>query len=350
MHKTATSIRYTLPILGFITIILGLLSCMMGVANISMGDAAKIIVRQLPFMERLFSFTAPSGDNAEFIVLHIRLPRVCMAILTGAALSVCGAVFQSIFRNPLSDPYTLGVSSGGSLGAAIAIVSGLGNIFFGVSSFAFLGAVLTVWLICRMASFGNRIHTPTLLLSGVAITFFCSATLMLLMILHQEQMDKILFWTMGSFSAVALRDLAWISPIVIIGILYIATYSKELNLLLLGNENARNLGVNVTRTVRLLLLTCTVMVAVLVSQCGVIGFTGLVVPHIIRLLVGSDNRKIIPFSIFGGAIFMILTDTLCRVILSSGELPVGSLTAFIGAPFFIFLLYRTLRPRIVSFH
>ena len=350
MNNGKTSFRISLLILGLVTIMSGLIACLIGVADINMTDAAKIIVSNIPFIGTLLPDNTTCGGNAEFIVLHIRLPRVCMAILSGATLSVCGTVFQSIFRNPLSDPYTLGVSSGGSLGAATAIVSGLGNSFFGVSGFAFLGAILTVWLICRMASFGNRIHTPTLLLSGVAITFFCSATLMLLMILHQEQMDKILFWTMGSFSAVALRDLAWISPVVIIGILYIATYSKELNLLLLGNESARNLGVNVTRTVRLLLLTCTVMVAVLVSQCGVIGFTGLVVPHIIRLLVGSDNRKIIPFSIFGGAIFMILTDTLCRVILSSGELPVGSLTAFIGAPFFIFLLYRTLRPRTVSFH
>lgn len=350
MLKGKFSFRISLLILGLATLVLGLVACMIGVANINMADAAKIIASKLPFIDTLFSEHPIGGNNAEFIVLHIRLPRVCMAILSGAALSVCGAAFQSIFRNPLSDPYTLGVSSGGSLGAATAIVSGFGNMVWGVSGFAFLGAVLTVWIISRIASFGNRIHTPTLLLSGVAITFFCSATLMLLMILHQEHMDKILFWTMGSFSAVALRDLAWISPVVIAGILCIATYSKELNLLLLGNENARNLGINVTQTIRVLLLICTVMVAVTVSQCGVIGFTGLVVPHIIRLLVGSDNKKVIPFSIFGGAIFMIVTDTLCRVILPSGELPVGSLTAFIGAPFFIFLLYRNLRPRIVSFH
>ena len=274
------------------------------------------------------------------IFLQLRLPRILLSILAGAGLSVCGAAYQSVFRNPLTDPYVLGISSGASLGASLAILFGLQAYLWGVGLAALVAALGTVLLVYRIASIGNRLHTTTLLLTGVCLTFLITAVISFIMVLRQDKMDSIIFWTMGSFASASWFDVAVVAPVVVIGVMAVAFHSKDLNLLLTGSETARSLGVDVERVKKVLLFFTTLIVAFVVSSCGVIGFVGLVVPHCVRLVLGADNRRIIPASILLGALFVLLCDTMARTVLQPAELPVGSLTALVGAPLFIYLLYK----------
>ena len=275
------------------------------------------------------------------IFWRLRLPRVLMSVLTGAVLSVCGAAYQSIFRNPLTDPYVLGVSSGASLGAAVAILLGLEAFLWGVGGMALVAALLTVLFIYRIASIGNRMHTTTLLLTGVCLTLLISAVISFLMVLHHDKMDSIIFWTMGSFGSVSWTDVAVLAPVAAVGIGVVLWHARDLNLLLAGSEAARSMGVEVEKVKRLLLLFTTLMVAFAVSSCGVIGFVGLIVPHAVRLVAGPDNRRVVPYAMLCGALFVLVCDTLARTMLRPSELPVGSLTSMVGAPLFIYLLYKS---------
>ena len=274
------------------------------------------------------------------IFWNLRAPRIVLSVLVGAALSVCGAAYQSVFRNPLTDPYVLGISSGASVGAAVAILLGLEAYMLGVGACALVTGLLTIVVIYRIASIGNRMHTTTLLLTGVCITFLMSALISFIMVLRQDKMDSIIFWTMGSFASASWTEVAIVAPVVAVGIGIVLYYARDLNLLLAGSETARSLGVEVERVKRVLLLSTTLMVAFCVATCGVIGFVGLVVPHCLRLVLGPDNRRIVPCAIFAGGLFMLLCDTLARTLLMPAELPVGSLTALAGAPLFIYLLYK----------
>ena len=274
------------------------------------------------------------------IFWQLRLPRVLMSALVGAVLSVCGAAYQSIFRNPLTDPYVLGVSSGASLGASVAILLGLETWLWGVGGMALAAALLTVVLIYRIASIGNRMHTTTLLLTGVCLTLLISALISFLMVLNQEKMDSIIFWTMGSFGSSTWADVAAMAPVAAVGIGVVLWHSRDLNLLLAGSEEAQSMGIDVERVKRVLLLFTTLMVAFAVSSCGVIGFVGLIVPHAVRLVAGPDNRRVVPYSMLCGAIFVLLCDTMARTVLRPSELPVGSITSLVGAPMFIYLLYK----------
>lgn len=277
------------------------------------------------------------------IFWSLRLPRVVLSVLVGSMLSVCGAVYQSVFRNPLTDPYVLGISSGASLGAALAIIIGLDAAMWGVGGMALCTALLTILLIFKIAGIGNRMHTTTLLLTGVCLTFLITAILSLLMALHHDKMESIIFWTMGSFASSSWFDVTLLIPIAIVGLLVVLYHCRDLNLLLTGSETAQSLGVDVERVRRRLLLFTTLMVAFSVSVSGVIGFVGLVVPHCVRLVCGADNRRIIPYSIFIGGLFLLLCDTLARTMLPPNELPVGSITSLLGAPMFIYLLYKSKR-------
>ena len=292
-------------------------SCLLGAADIKAAD-----IMQSPIFWRL------------------RLPRVLMSVLVGAVLSVCGAAYQSIFRNPLTDPYVLGVSSGASLGAAVAILLGLEAVAWGVGGMALAAALATVWLIYRIASIGNRMHTTTLLLTGVCLTLLISALISFLMVLNQEKMDSIIFWTMGSFGSSSWNDVAVLAPVAALGIGVVLWYRRDLNLLLAGSEAAKSMGCEVEKVKRVLLLATTLMVAFAVSSCGVIGFVGLIVPHAVRLVAGPDNRRVVPYAMLCGALFVLVCDTLARYVLRPSELPVGSLTSMVGAPLFIYLLYR----------
>ena len=306
-------------------------SCLFGMVDIKMEDLLKAFEQwraegRMPQMLHYF--------------LNFRIPRVLMSVLVGAVLSVCGAAYQSIFRNPLTDPYILGVSSGASLGAAVAFLLGLNAFFWGVESLALVTALLTVLLIYGIASIGNRMHTTTLLLTGVCMTLLISAIISFLIVLTPHKMDSIYFWTMGSFANRGWDDVLILLPVTVVGSGVVLWYGRDLNLLLAGSEAARSMGVEVEKVKCLQLVVTTVMVAFAVSSCGVLGFVGLIVPHAVRLVAGADNRKVIPYSILCGAIFVLLCDTLAHTLLYPNEIPVGSLTSMIGAPLFIYLLYK----------
>lgn len=321
--------RIVLPILVAVLLLLMLAATMIGIVGFSPASVVDNLWRGI------------SGDGADVIFWNLRLPRIVLCVLIGAVLSVSGGTYQAVFRNPLTDPYVLGISSGASLGAAVAILLGLEGSFFGVGLLALATALLTVVLIYKIASLGNRMHTATLLLTGVCFTFLATAIVSFLMVINQDKMDRIIFWTMGSFASVSWTDVLIMLPVAVAGIAVVLYHSKDLNLLLVGSETAKSLGVEVEKVKKILLLATTLMVAFAVSACGVIGFVGLVVPHCIRLVAGSDNRLIIPYSTVVGGIFLLLCDTLARTVLMPSEIPVGSVTALVGAPMFIYLLYKS---------
>ncbi len=320
-------------VLAILLFVVAFVSSMIGVVNYSFTDVVSMI-------EALFHSDGSMGmDYAIF--WNIRMPRTVLSVLVGAALSVSGAAYQSVFRNPLTDPYILGVSSGASLGAAIAILLGWDNGIIGIGTMALIVGLVTVLLIYKIASIGNRMHTATLLLTGVCFTFLITAIVSFLMVLNQDKMERIIFWTMGSFASASWGDVLVALPFVVLGILITLYYSRDLNLLLVGSETAKTLGVDVEKVKKRLLFVTTLMVAFAVSTCGVIGFVGLIVPHCIRLVVGADNRLVIPYSIFVGGIFLLLCDSIARMVLMPSELPVGSITALVGSPMFIYLLYKS---------
>ncbi len=276
----------------------------------------------------------------KYILYNIRLPRVLMCIVAGATLAVCGGAYQAVFKNPLSDPYILGVSSGASLGASFAIVLGLDALIIGVPLIAFVFALLTVALIMKLSRVGNRMHTTTLILAGISFNFLFSAIISLIMFIDREDMHKIYFWTMGSLSGIKYSDVIIVAFFTVFGYIMLRMLAKRMNALLLGDISAQSIGIDVEKTKKIILIVSTLMTSAVVSYCGVIGFVGLIVPHIIRLIVGGDNRKILPYSVFGGIIFMLLADILARTLASPNELPIGTITSIVGAPFFIYLLYN----------
>lgn len=324
-----------LPIVfGIFLLLFALAATCIGVVHIPIKDVLGSIAQK---MGRT-SATVP--EYYSMTLWQLRLPRVVMSLLAGASLAVCGCVFQSIFRNPICDPYILGISSGASLGAAIAFILGWDTFVFGITIPALFTALLTLFLIMGIARIRGRHTTDTLLLTGIALNFFISAIITLLMVVNQKEMHKIFFWTMGSLSTVSWNEIAWLLPIMVITVVILFYYAKELNIMQLGFESAQNLGVNTQRTTYITLMVSSLLIAVIVSFCGVIGFIGLIVPHITRLMFGSNNRHLFTYSLFFGAFFLLIADTLARTIAAPSELPVGSITALAGAPYFIFLLLK----------
>ena len=331
----------------FFLLLLGLLMLMifastLGAADISFIDALLILMRKLPVAGDLIQ--EEGLKTHEVIMLNIRLPRVILSAVIGMGLSVVGAAFQGMFKNPMADPYVIGVSSGAALGASIAITIGgafLSGPFPSVQLMAFLGAILTVVCVYEIAKVGTKLPAVTLLLAGVAVSAMASAMISILMIFNRDQADSIIFWTMGSVAAARWGQILYLLPIVGMGTLIILFYARDLNLMMAGDDTAHNLGVDIEKTKKVLLVVSSLMIAFIVSSSGIIGFVGLIVPHGIRLILGPDHRVLIPFSALGGAVFMIVSDTLARTVLAPMEIPVGAVTALFGAPYFIYLLRRT---------
>jgi len=275
------------------------------------------------------------GPGTADIVGGIRLPRVLSAFFVGASLAVAGAAMQSLFRNPMADPYILGTSSGGALGASIAIV------FFGgffVPVFAWAGAVVAILLVWSIASRQGVVSVETLLLTGIAVSFFFSALVSFLIAIAGQNVHQIIFWLMGGFWNASPSDAILSACILLPAGLLLFFMGRDLNALSLGEETAAHLGIDATRARWTVLGGSTLLVAGAVSIAGSIGFVGLVTPHVVRMLFGPDNRIVIPASILAGGILLVLSDTLARTFFS--DLPVGIITAFIGAPFFIWLIYQ----------
>ncbi len=283
------------------------------------------------------------SSMSELIIFRLRLPRVLLAAIAGAGLGISGAVFQGVFRNPLAEPYLLGVSSGAALGATIAIVftfdmiKGIGMGIGGLTSAAFLGAVATTLLIFFFAG-GIKRDFSFLLLGGIAMSYIFQAVISFLMMMNRNELDRIVFWMMGSFSAANWTKVAVSGGFVALSSLFLFFNSRKLNILSLGNQEAYSLGLNPGRTGILLLLVSSLITAAVISVSGIIGFVGLLVPHIVRLFTGPDHRKVLPFSALGGAVLLIYADLASRILIPPKEIPVGVITAILGGPFFLILL------------
>jgi iron complex transport system permease protein len=281
-------------------------------------------------------FGIPSlGPGAADIVGGIRLPRVLAAFFVGGSLAVAGAAMQALFRNPMADPYILGTSSGGALGASLAIVF-LGGFF--VPVFAWIGAVLAILIVWSIAGRRGVISVETLLLTGIAVSFFFSALVSFLIAIAGQNVHQIIFWLMGGLWNVSPSDAILSACILVPAGALLFFMGRDLNALSLGEETAAHLGIDATRARWAVLGGCTILVASAVSIAGAIGFIGLITPHIVRILLGPDNRVVILASILVGGIILVISDTLARTFFS--DLPVGIITAFIGAPFFIWLIYQ----------
>lgn len=311
-----------------------------GSANISVLDTFKIIGSKIPGFRNIVDITH-IGKSQETIIWNIRLPRVLLGVLVGASLSITGASFQGLFKNPMADPYVIGISSGAALGATIAIILKIDFSFLGfstISIFAFISGLITVSLVYNIARIKNRVPATTLLLSGIAIGQFLTAIMSFLMVTNNNDMTKIIYWTLGSLAGKGWNPIITLSIPTILGMFVINFFARDLNIMLTGEESAESLGVNVEKTKFYILILGTFVTSILVSVSGIIGFVGLIIPHIVRLIFGPDHRILLPASALLGGIFMIFADTIARTIISPVEIPVGIITALFGGPFFIYLL------------
>ncbi len=278
--------------------------------------------------------------EASIIVRQIRLPRVILAALVGAALAVSGTVLQALLRNPLADPYVLGISSGAALGAILALYVG-GRLAAASPLMAFGGAVVTIAWVYLLGRRGGRLASYTLLLAGVITASFLSALILfILTLLSTRDVRGIAFWLMGDLSVVTDVQLRVLVPVIVFSIVGTYWFAKDLNILLLGEQEAAHLGVNVVRVETATFLLASLLTGMAVSVSGAIGYLGLLVPHLGRMVVGSDHRTLLPTAALGGAIVLVVSDTLARTVISPAELPVGAVTAVAGAPVFIYLLRR----------
>jgi cobalamin transport system permease protein len=334
---------YAICGLGILLVVVVIFSTSVGSTDIPFFTVWKILLSKVPFL----NIHQTWADNTKIIIIDTRLPRVILAGLVGASLAVAGATYQGLFRNPLADPYLLGVSQGALLGAAIAMLlplswEGVGS-FGVVPPLAFAGALVAVTFVYLIARTGKSLPVTTLILAGVVVGAFMMSITYYLMITHEDKMHGIVSWLVGRFS-LSNWDQVWsVLPFMLIGTLVIWLHSRPLNVMQLDEEQAQQLGINVERVKLILLICATLVTAAAVSFCGTIGFVGIIIPHAVRLVWGPDHRSLLPLSMLVGAIFLILADTLARTITEPTEMPVGVITAFIGAPFFLYLLRQKRR-------
>lgn len=290
----------------------------------------------------LFGQITDPNDSDVNIIMSIRLPRVLLAATIGAALSVAGVAMQGVFRNPMASPSILGISSGAAFGASLAIVLGasLATGQFAIPVMAFIFCVGTMLLVYAISRSGGYVPVETLLLAGIAVGAFFSALVSFMQFLAGDKLEGLVFWLMGGLGKADWTQL-WIAlPLIALGSFMIWYYSRELNALTIGEDHATSLGVDTQRVMLVMIVVTSIVVAAAVSFSGVIGFVGLVVPHIIRIIIGPDHRILVPASILAGGCLLVITDALARTLMAPTEIPVGIITAMIGAPFFIYLLRR----------
>ena len=332
--------------------VLGVLWFGTALVSLSLGPFSIPIYHMVSIILEPISLELGSYSHTEELVItQLRLPRIIVGTLVGMALGIAGATMQGLFRNPMADPGIIGVSAGGALGAVSAIALGVSGIFYqALSVFAFLGAVGAAFLVFGIASIGGRFSMATLLLAGVALSAFFSAIVAAIMVLvpSNEALREILFWLTGGLDSRSWEHVRLAAPPILGGSAVIFMLSRDLNLLMLGDDEAKSMGVRVSVIRPVLLATAALITGVAVAVSGTIAFVGLVVPHILRLVVGPDHRLLIPLSAVGGALFIVIADTIARTVVQPAEFRVGIITAFVGAPFFIFLLIRN-KQRTVSF-
>lgn len=330
--------------LFILLVVVVVLAAAVGSVQIPFLTTSSILISKLPLIELTPNWT----DALETIVLEIRLPRVILAGLVGAALAIAGATYQGLFRNPLADPYLIGVAQGAALGAVIGflIPSTWHGWGFGIIPLlAFTGALVSTATVYSLARVGKTLPVTTLILAGVALGALLASIVSYLIISSGERMHGIMFWLMGSFSLTQWSEAKIVLPYVLLGIIIILLYARPLNLMQLDEEQAQQLGINVERLKLVLLGAATLITAAAVSFVGIIGFVGIIIPHAVRLIWGADHRFLLPLSVLTGAIFLILADLIARTALAPTEIPIGVITALCGAPFFLYLLRR--RKRVI---
>ncbi len=335
------SVALVMLLLAVLLVLAFLWALSIGTVKLSFVQIYEGIVNQ--FTSGMAIETAGQGPVHDIIWL-LRLPRLVLAALVGMGLSVCGVIMQAVVKNPLADPYILGISSGASLGATAAILLGigvaLGENFVGIA--AFIGAFAMSLGVLFISNLGGRSNSIKLLLGGMALSAVCGAfsSFIVYFANNKEGMQSIAYWMMGSFAGAKWENLMIIAPIVILAVLFLWTQSRMLNLMLLGDESALTLGTDLHIYRQIYLLVSSLIVGFVVYSAGMIGFVGLVVPHVIRMLVGTDHKKLIPVAALTGAIFLVVADGLCRIIIPRTELPIGILISLIGAPCFVYLMIK----------
>lgn len=321
-----------------------LLVFVMGIAvTLGVADLSPVIVFAY-ILDAAIHGIPPDTSGSQTIILLIRLPRVILAALVGASLAASGTALQSLFRNPMADPFILGISSGAGFGATLVLLYGVS---FGLGVFnlplaSFACGALTVFLVYTVARTGRRVPVTTLLLSGIAVSAFFSACTSFLLFSSSQNLHQVIFWMMGGLWGRGWEHVYMVLPFAVAGSAILLVHARSLNALMFGEESAHYLGVGVERLKNTLLVVTALLTGAAVAVSGIIGFVGLITPHIARLLVGPDHRILLPVSVITGAIFLVVADLASRLIIAPGELPIGILTAFCGAPFFLYLL-RTRR-------
>ncbi|MGE4158362.1 MAG: FecCD family ABC transporter permease [Planctomycetota bacterium] len=329
-------------LMGAALVLAVLVATTIGSVTIPLGRSVDILCWSL--------FGGPRGDWApyeEAILVTVRLPRVLVALLTGGGLGLAGAVMQGLFRNPMADPGIVGVSSGSGLGAVIALYSGLAAesvLWMPVASFA--TGLLCAFVVYTIASSRGKTPVFTLILAGIAVggmAVSLTSFVLSMALANYEIGRQMMLWLMGGLEGRGWLHVKMAAPLVIGGSLWIGLYARNLNVMLTGEESAMSLGIDVVRTRRSLLILATLVTAATVSVAGVVSFVGLVIPHILRLLIGPDHTRLLPASFLGGALFLVLTDLLCRTVITTEELRLGVVTSMVGGPFFIYLLIKNRR-------
>jgi len=336
VNTKTPSLLKRLSVISLSLVLVLLIAIFLGISLGSTTSGIKIVFQSL-------LKSRDSDPMLDTIIWQIRFPRVLLATLVGAALSLGGLVFQALLRNPLAEPYILGISGGSAIGAIIGILIGFSK-FPGVSLMAFAGSIVILLLILVMSSGQTILKKDALLLSGVMVNAFCAAVIMFLVSMTQDsRLHNIIFWLMGDLSMVDIGHVGILAAILCPCFILIFWFSNSMNLLLMGKEMAQTMGVNIKSVTVILLVTTSFMVSATVSYCGLVGFVGLVVPHLLRLVFGPDHRVLVPACVLGGGAYLVSCDILARVLPKQGEMPAGVITAMIGAPLFIFLLKKTRR-------
>jgi iron complex transport system permease protein len=313
--------------LALLLLAAGIVSLAIGSVTIPLSHIASALLGR--------SDAIPSSELV--IIWQLRLPRVILAMMVGAALAVTGGVFQALFRNPLAEPYILGISSGGTVGTLIALAAGMVTL---VPAASFIGSLSVMTLVYAIGRRRGQLDTNVLLLAGVMIGTFFNAIILLLISLYNQELRSSYLWLLGNLSNATTASLWLIVPVVVLGSAVFWLLGRQFNLIAGGEESAAQLGVNVPRLKILSYILASMMIGIVVSVSGVIGFVGLVIPHICRILFGPDHRIVFPTSFLIGAIFLLIADLIARVVLAPAEIPVGAITAVLGAPFFIWLLRK----------
>ena len=320
-------------------LVVSILSMGIGAVSIPAESVARVILSHLPIPVTSADIDAVSHT----IVWDIRLPRTLLAILVGAALATSGGVMQGFFQNPMADPYIVGISSGAALGATAAFALEIDFWVFGLSAVsvcAFVCALTVTMLVYALSRRQGHVATGTLLLTGIAVGSLATSVTSFLLVMGRADQRTILFWLMGSFSTRRWDHVHMLLPYVIVGLAIVIVFARDLNILLLGDEQAAHLGINVERVKLILLVAAACLAAAAVAVSGIIGFVGLIIPHLVRLIAGPDYRTLTPMSAIAGGLLLVLADTVARTALAPAEMPIGILTTVLGGPFFLYLLRR----------